>query len=108
MPKSCPGQDDLCDPATGTKNWEIRCVQMIPDMRRLPDRIKGEREDFAANPNTRVHECQGWINRARRLLNITQFLAQNQSAGGEAFIDILGSTRETSLVQIRRAQYWGF
>ncbi len=40
----------LGDPATGTKNWEIRRVPMIPDMRRLLERVQGEREDFAANP----------------------------------------------------------
>jgi integrase len=63
----------LGDPATGTKNWEIRRVPLIPDMRRLLERIQGEREDFAANTITRVHECQGAINRACRLLSIARF-----------------------------------
>jgi integrase len=63
----------LGDPATGTKNWEIRRVPLIPDMRRLLERIQGEREDFATNTITRVHECQGAINRACRLLSIARF-----------------------------------
>jgi len=46
----------LGDPATGTKNWEIRRVPMIPDMRRLLERIKSEREDFAG----------GLVNRRRQ------------------------------------------
>jgi len=48
----------LGDPVTGTKNWEVRRVPMIPDMRRLLERIKddqGEKE-FQANPIMRVHE----------------------------------------------------
>jgi hypothetical protein len=37
---------------------------MIPDMRRLLERIQKEREEFAASPVMRVHECQGAINTA--------------------------------------------
>jgi integrase len=41
----------LGDPATGTKNWEIRRVPMIPDMRRLLERLKDDRgeKEFAGN-----------------------------------------------------------
>jgi integrase len=63
----------LGDPATGTKNWEIRRVPMIADMRRLLERIRKEREEFAGNPVTRVHECQGAINRACKKLGVIRF-----------------------------------
>ncbi len=65
----------LGDPVTGTKNWEIRRVPMIPDMRRLLERIKAERgeKEFAANPLMRVQECQGAINTACKKLGITRF-----------------------------------
>jgi len=63
------------DPATGTKNWEIRRVPMIPDMQRLLERIQGERpkKEFIAQPVMRVHECQGAINSACKTLGITRF-----------------------------------
>ena len=65
----------LGDPVTGTKNWEIRRVPMIPDMRRLLERIQGERgeKEFLANPLMRVHECQGAINSACKSLGIARF-----------------------------------
>jgi integrase len=63
----------LGDPATGTKNWEIRRVPMIPDMRRLLERIQKEREEFAASPVMRVHECQGAINTACKTLGVARF-----------------------------------
>jgi integrase len=65
----------LGDPVTGTKNWEIRRVPMIPDMRLLLERIRGERgeNEFLANPVMRVHECQGAINSACKSLGITRF-----------------------------------
>lgn len=63
------------DPVTGTKNWEIRRVPMIPDMRRLLERIKNERgeKEFLANPVMRVKECQGAINSACKALGIARF-----------------------------------
>jgi integrase len=65
----------LGDPVTGTKNWEIRRVPMIPDMCRLLERIQSERgeKDFLANPLMRVHECQGAINSACKSLGIARF-----------------------------------
>ena len=65
----------LGDPVTGTKNWEIRRVPMIPDMRRLLERIKSERgeKEFQADPLMRVHECQGAVNTACKKLGIARF-----------------------------------
>ena len=56
----------LGDPVTGTKNWEIRRVPMIPDMRRLLERLQRERGEsqFASNPVMLVRECQGAIDTA--------------------------------------------
>ena len=63
------------DPTTGTKNWEIRRLPMIPDMGRLLQRIKSERDEkeFLSDPVMRVHECQGAINTACRKLGIARF-----------------------------------
>ena len=63
------------DPVTGTKNWEVRRVPMIADMRRLLGRIKNERgeKEFLANLLMRVRECQGAINTACKKLGIARF-----------------------------------
>lgn len=48
------------DPETATKNWEIRNVPMIPEMRTLLEKLRKERPD--AKPTDRVMlvaECQG-------------------------------------------------
>ena len=65
----------LGDPATGTKNWEIRRIPMIPDMRRLLERLKKERgeTEFSNNKVMLVHECQGAIDTACKKLNIPRF-----------------------------------
>ncbi len=65
----------LGDPATGTKNWEIRRVPMIPDMRRLLERLREEREEaeFLKNPILEIKECQGAINSACKRLGIARF-----------------------------------
>ena len=65
----------LGDPATGTKNWEIRRIPMIPDMRRLLQRLQKERDEteFSINPIMLVHECQGAINTACIKLGIARF-----------------------------------
>ena len=46
------------DLITGTKNWEIRRVPMIPEMRKLLERLKAERseQEFLNNPVLRVHK----------------------------------------------------
>lgn len=63
------------DPVTGTKNWEIRRIPMIPDMLRLLERIRSERDevDFQTNSLMRVQECQGAINTACKKLGIARF-----------------------------------
>ena len=53
------------DPETGTKNWTIRRVPMIPDMRRLLERLKSERPGVAEGELVmRVRECQKAMDRA--------------------------------------------
>jgi integrase len=62
------------DPETGTKNWSIRRVPMIPDMRQLLVRLRGQRTDeLATSPVMKVGECQGAINRACNKLGIVRF-----------------------------------
>jgi len=62
------------DPETGTKNWSIRRVPMIPDMRELLERLRVERPtDTPQSPVMRVQECQGAINSACKKLGITRF-----------------------------------
>jgi len=65
----------LGDPATGTKNWEIRRVPMIPDMRLLLLKLKNDRgeAEFSNKPVMLVHECQGAIDTACKKLGITRF-----------------------------------
>lgn len=65
----------LGDPVTGTKNWEIRRIPMIPDMRQLLERLKKERgeEQFLSKPVMLIHECQGAIDTACKKLNIPRF-----------------------------------
>ncbi len=65
----------LGDPATGTKNWEVRRVPMIPDMRRLLERLREERGEttFASEPVMPIKECQGAINSASKKIGIARF-----------------------------------
>ncbi|MCC6235289.1 MAG: site-specific integrase [Verrucomicrobiales bacterium] len=59
------------DPETGTKNWTVRRVPMIPDMIALLDRLGRNRPD--AKPDDlvmRVHECQGTLTRACSAIRI--------------------------------------
>jgi integrase len=65
----------LGDPATGTKNWEIRRVPMIPDMRRRLERFRQERgeTEFAKTPVLQVKKCQGAIDTACKKLGIARF-----------------------------------
>jgi integrase len=46
------------DPITGTKNWEIRRVPMIPEMRNLLERLKADcgEQEFLNNPVLRVRK----------------------------------------------------
>jgi len=53
------------DLVTGTKNWSIRRVPMIPDMIGLLAGLKAERPDAKpSDPVMLVGECQGAMNRA--------------------------------------------
>lgn len=62
------------DPVTGTKNWEIRRISMIPDMRRLLQRIRTERKDeeWANTTVMRVRECQKAIDTACKKLGLVR------------------------------------
>jgi len=59
------------DPETGTKNWEVRRVPMIPDAQKLFEKMRTER---AAEPLTekvfRVREAQKAINNACKKLGL--------------------------------------
>jgi integrase len=63
------------DPVTRTKNWEIRIIPMIPDMRRLLERIRSEKteKDWLNNRVIGVQECQNSIDTACKKLGITRF-----------------------------------
>jgi len=53
------------DLETGTKNWSIRRVPMIPEMRQLLERLRAERsEEIPTAGIMQVRECQGAIDTA--------------------------------------------
>jgi integrase len=53
------------DANTGTKNWELRRVPMIPDARALLERMRGERSGESLDTKVfRVGECQKALDRA--------------------------------------------
>lgn len=55
------------DPETGTKNWSIRRVPMIPEMRQLLERLKAERPDANLGDSVmHVRECQKAMDRAAK------------------------------------------
>jgi integrase len=59
------------DPETATKNWSVRTVPMIPNMRRLLERLKTERPPEPAWAKVvRVSECNGSLANACRRLGI--------------------------------------
>jgi integrase len=60
-------------PGTGTKNHESRRVPMIPDCRRLLERLRADQGTISPdNPVMRVRECQGAITRACKALGISR------------------------------------
>jgi integrase len=62
------------DPETGTKNWSIRRVPMIPDMIKLLERLRAERvEEPVSKAVMPVRECQVAIDSACKKLGITRF-----------------------------------
>src|SRR5256885_10839660 len=59
---------DVCSSdLTGTKNWGVRRVPLIPDARTLFSRIRNERSDEPLDAKVfRVRECQKALDRACR------------------------------------------
>jgi integrase len=61
------------DPETGTKNWSIRRVPMIPDMIGLLERLRAERPDgLPGNSVMRVRECQKAMDRAAKVVGMAR------------------------------------
>ena len=59
------------DPETGTKNWSIRRVPMIPDMRQLLERLKTDRPTVQpADSVMLVRECQKSMDRAAKVVGM--------------------------------------
>ena len=59
------------DEETRTKNWTVRTVPMIPEMRRLLERVRDERgREGVAAQVMRVSECNGSLANACRRLGI--------------------------------------
>jgi integrase len=59
------------DEETGTKNWTVRTVPMIPEMRRFIEKLKAKRPDETADAKVmRVSECGGSLANACRKLSI--------------------------------------
>jgi integrase len=53
------------DPETGTKNWELRRVPLIPDSRALFERMRSDRPSESLDAKAfRVSECQKALDRA--------------------------------------------
>ena len=62
------------DPVTGTKNWSIRRVPMIPEMFKLLERLRKQRiSEESGKPVMQVRECQQAINSACKKLGIHRF-----------------------------------
>ena len=82
------------DPETGTKNWTVRRVPMIPDARTLFERMRGERSEESPNEKVfRVNEAQKAIDSATRKLGIPRITHHDlrhlfATVGIEAGIDI--------------------
>jgi integrase len=59
------------DPETGTKNWSIRRVPMIPEMNQLLQRLREERpQEPGASPVMRVKECLQAMTRAAKIVGM--------------------------------------
>jgi integrase len=62
------------DPETGTKNWTVRRVPMIPDMIKLLNGLRESRKDEPASaPVMQVRECQKAIDSACKKLGVARF-----------------------------------
>lgn len=62
------------DLITGTKNWEIRRVPMIPEMRKLLERLKTERgeQEFLNNPVLKVRKFQRSLTNCCKQLGLSR------------------------------------
>lgn len=61
------------DPETGTKNWSIRRVPMIPDMAALLQGIRAERPEAAPSERVmKVAECQKAMDRAAKVIGMAR------------------------------------
>ena len=61
------------DPETGTKNWSIRRVPMIPDMIQLLQKLRSQRPDEPANHRVMiVRECQQAMNRSAKAVGMAR------------------------------------
>ena len=61
------------DPETGTKNWTIRRVPMIPDMLELLQRLRTERpNEIPSSSVMRVRECQKAMDRAAKVVGMAR------------------------------------
>jgi integrase len=61
------------DEETGTKNWTVRTVPMIPGMRKLLERIKAERPDEPANAKImQVSKCSASLKHGCKRVGIPQ------------------------------------
>jgi integrase len=61
------------DKETGTKNWGVRRVPMISEMKHLLEKIRSERENESSETGVmRVHECQKALNRAANRVGVTR------------------------------------
>jgi hypothetical protein len=60
------------DPITGTKNWEIRRVPMIPEMKKLLERLKADRgeHEFQNNPVLRIRKFNRSLSNACKKLGL--------------------------------------
>jgi integrase len=62
------------DATTGTKNWELRRVPLIPDARALFQRMRSERADEPLDAKVfRVGECQKSLDRACKKVGTDRF-----------------------------------
>jgi integrase len=63
------------DPKTGTKNWELRRVPLIPDARALLEGMRSERSGEPLEAKVfRVRECQKSIDRAAKKIAIDRIV----------------------------------
>lgn len=61
------------DLETGTKNWSIRRVPMIPEMKAMLERLRAERTDEPADKAVmRVRECIQAMKRAAKVVGMSQ------------------------------------